>query len=430
MIKRLLIGLLGLVVLGVIGIFVLAWRSALPPIEPPAASSFPDALIAQGEVLAGAGNCASCHTQPGGQAYAGGVGLESGFGTIFSTNITPDADTGIGRWSEQAFARALHEGVARDGSQLFPAFPFDHFTKVRDEDIKALYAFFMTRQPLKAEAKQNALPFPLNVRALQAGWKLLFLHKGVYQPDPDKSEQWNRGAYLVEGLAHCAACHTPRNRLGAERTDAEYAGAMIESWLAPALTAANPAPMPWTQDELFAYLRTGATALHGSAAGAMSDVVHAGLAKVPDADVRAIAVYFADIDGSASRAASADAALAKAMAFEHRDMHDDIAAGANLYVAACASCHYNSGASPLPARPGLALNSALTGPDPSNLIHVILDGIGRDDGMPVLFMPGFAGALSDADIATLAAWLRRTRTDQPEWKDLQATVGRIRSHQG
>lgn len=430
MVKRIFVGLLIVLLVGTLGLFAIAWRPAIEPAAMPAPSSFAADLVGKGEVLAAAGNCASCHTAKGGAPYAGGLGLESGFGTIYSTNITPDPQTGIGLWSEAALARALHEGVARDGSHLFPAFPYDHFTKVRDDDVHALYAFLMTRPAVKAEARANALPFPLDIRALQAGWKLLFFKKGTYAADSSKSEEWNRGAYLAEGLGHCAACHTPRNRMGAEKSGEAYAGAMVEGWFAPALNAAPTSPVPWTQDELFGYLRSGATALHGSAAGAMSEVVHDSLAKLTDADIHAIAAYFADISGAASAEAAVEPAVVKAMALEHRaiDATDD--AGANLYAAACASCHYNVGAPPLAVRPELALNSALSAPGPSNLIHVILDGIGRRDGLPVLLMPGFSSALSDADIAQLAAYLRRTRTDQPAWSDLEATVLKIRSHGG
>jgi len=428
LVRRLLKGLLAIVVVGIVGIFVLAWRPAIDPIEPVAAAQFPADLVAKGAVLAGAGNCLTCHTAATGKPYAGGVGLDSGFGKIFSTNITPDPDTGIGRWSEVAFARAMHEGVLRDGAQMFPAFPYDHFTKVRDEDIHALYAFLMTRPAVVSAAIPNQLPFPVSVRALQAGWKLLFFSKGVYQPDASKSEEWNRGAYLAEGLAHCASCHTPRNSFGAEKSGAAYAGAAIDGWFAPALSAASKTPMPWTADELFVYLRSGATALHGSAAGAMSEVVHDSLAKLGDSDVHAIATYFADINQSTTRVASADQALEKAMTLAHRDIRDDSADGAGLYIAACASCHYNGGATPLAIRPELALNSAINGPDPANLIHIILEGISKKDGMPVVFMPGFANTFDDAEVATLAAYLRHTRSDQPEWKDLAETVAKIRKH--
>src|SRR6266446_4534877 len=172
---RIAIGFLGLCILGALGFLAFAWRSSIAPIDPPASTSFPAELIAKGEALAGAGYCATCHTAKGGATYAGGYGMPTPFGVIYSTNITPDPETGIGRWSEAAFARAMHEGVARDGSHLFPAFPFDHFTKVTDEDVKALYAYFMTRPPIRAMAQSNTVPFPLNIRLFQAGWKLLFV---------------------------------------------------------------------------------------------------------------------------------------------------------------------------------------------------------------------------------------------------------------
>lgn len=425
MLKRIFITVLVLAVVGIGGLFALAWRPSLAPIDPPAPSAFPQDLVARGEQLAGAGYCATCHTAKGGQTYAGGFGLESGFGTIYSTNITPDPETGIGRWSEAAFARAMHDGVARDGAHLFPAFPYTHFARVSDDDVKALYAYFMTRQPVKAVAPPNTLPFPLSIRALQVGWKLLFFDKGVYQAQAGKSEEWNRGAYLAEGLGHCSACHTPRNALGGERTNALYAGAPIEGWLAPALNASNPAPLPWTQDDLYAYLRRGASIHHGVAAGSMSEVIQ-GLAKLPDADVRAIAVYFADRNGSAAQVANADQALAKAMELAQRDPGVVPEHGAQVYLSACASCHYNGGTAPLPARPELALSSTVNGPDPGSFIHIVLGGIGQKDGMPGAYMPGFGKSLSDEDIAALAAYLRGSRTTQPPWNDVPAAVAGAR----
>ncbi len=346
--------------------------------------------------------------------------------SIYSTNITPDPETGIGRWSEAAFARAMHEGVARDGSHLFPAFPFDHFTKVTDEDVKALYAYFMTRPPVRATAQSNTVPFPLNIRLLQAGWKLLFVTDGRYQPDTTKSAEWNRGAYLAEGLSHCGACHTPRNLLGAEKSSQAYAGAEIDGWIAPPLTDANPAPAPWSQADLFSYLRSGSSAVHGTAAGSMSPVVHDGLAKLPDSDIEAIATYFADINRSATRAVGSQASvISKAVSTSGLGIRQEPDSDARLYVAACGSCHYNSGA-PLEVRPELALNTALTLPEPTNFIRVVLDGIGIRDGMPGVMMPGFARALSDPDIARLAAYLRRTRTELPAWTNIESQVAAIR----
>ena len=199
LLQRWLIGLVGLVIIGVLGFSVLAWHQAIAPVAPPAAASFPPELVARGEALAGGGYCATCHTAKGGPRFAGGYAMQTPFGVIYSTNITPDPETGIGTWSEAAFARAMQEGVARDGSHLFPAFPYDHFTKLSDDDVRALYAYFMTRPPVRAPARTNGLPFPLNIRALQAGWKLLFFRPGRFQPEPPKAPNgiaapiWRRG---------------------------------------------------------------------------------------------------------------------------------------------------------------------------------------------------------------------------------------------
>src|SRR5437763_12362270 len=255
--------------------------------------TFDAALIAKGADLAAIGNCATCHTAEGGKPYAGGRALSSSLGIVYSTNITPDIDAGIGKWTEAEFTRAMHEGVDRSGRELYPAFPYDHFTKVSDEDVKALYAFVMTRDPVRAQNPRNALTFPANLRASVGAWKALYFHPGRFAPDPSHNAQWNRGAYLAEGLAHCGACHTPRNALGAEKSGDPYGGGEAEQWLAPAMNEASPAPLPWTADELFNYLRNGSDPRHGIAAGPMIDVVK-NLAKVPESDVRAIAVYIAD----------------------------------------------------------------------------------------------------------------------------------------
>ena len=426
MLKRIVIGFAGVAIVGLMGFSALAWRPAIAPIDPPAAASFPTELIAKGQALAGAGYCAVCHTRQGGEPFAGGYGLRTPFGTIFSTNLTPEPETGIGRWSLEAFTRAMNEGVDRNGSHLFPAFPYDHFTKVSDDDVQALYAYLMTRPPVRAPAQANTIPFPLNVRALQEGWKILFFRSGRYQPDPSQSAEWNRGAYLAEGLSHCGGCHTPRNGLGAERVKDAYAGAVIDDWDAPALTDANPSPAPWTQSELFSYLRSGVSPLHGVSAGPMSPVVHAGLAALPDSDIRAQAIYFADIDHAAAREPVVEAAVKKALATSPLGSTQEYDPDARLYVAACIACHYNAGPIPLAARPELALNSALTLPEPSNFIRVVLDGIDVRQGGPGLVMPGYAAALTDTDIARLAAYLRRTRTDRPPWSDVEQKVAAVR----
>jgi len=428
-VKKLLIAFVALGCLGLAGFGVLAWEPAIAPVVPPAAGSFTPELVAKGEALAGGGYCAACHTAKGGERFAGGYAMATPYGVIYSTNITPDLETGIGTWSEAAFARAVREGVSRDGSHLFPVFSYDHFTKLSDDDVRALYAYFMTRAPVHAPARSNGIPFPFNIRYLQAGWKLLFFRPGRFESDATKSTEWNRGAYLALGLSHCGACHTPRNLLGAEKPGNAYGGAVIDNWVAPPLTAANPAPAPWTHEELFDYLRTGASKLHGTAAGPMFPVVR-GLGALPDSDIRALATYFADLDKATDRlpyvSGAVSLAMSSALAKEGALSDPD----ARLYIAACASCHYNATNAPLAARPDLALNSAVHLSDPSNLIQVILRGISADEGMRGVVMPAFGGALSDADVARIAAYLRRTRTSLPPWPDLAAKIAEIRGENG
>jgi mono/diheme cytochrome c family protein len=424
--KKLLIAIVALGCLGLAGFGALAWRPAIAPVTRPAAGSFAPELIARGEALAGGGYCAACHTAKGGEKFAGGYAMETPFGAIYSTNITPDPETGIGNWSETAFRRAMHEGVSRDGSHLLPVFSYDHFTKLSDDDVRALYAYFMSGAPVHAPRKPNGIPFPFNIRYLQAGWKLLFFRPGRFEPDAEKSAEWNRGAYLALGLSHCGACHTPRNLLGAEISGNAYGGAVIDNWVAPPLTAANPAPAPWTYEELYDYLRTGTSKLHGTAAGPMFPVVQ-GLGALPDSDIRAIATYFGDLDKAADRLPYVSGAVSLAMSSAVAKQGSPFDADARLYTAACASCHYNATNAPLAARPDLALNSAAHLPDPSNLIQVILQGIGSEAGTPDVVMPAFA-ALSDADITRIAAYLRRTRTSLPPWPDLAAKIAEIRRH--
>lgn len=201
--------------LGLIGFVFISWRPAIAPIERPDPAMFSPELVAAGEALAAEAHCASCHTAPGGQAFAGGYGVNTPFGVIYGNNITPDPKTGIGRWSLTAFERAMHEGVARDGSHLFPAFPYTAYTKLSDQDVKSLYAFLMTRPPVSATVPKNTVWFPLNLRLFQGGWKILFFKSERYRPDPSKSAEWNRGAYLAKAVSDCGGCHPPAMLSGA-----------------------------------------------------------------------------------------------------------------------------------------------------------------------------------------------------------------------
>ena len=377
-----------------------------------AADASDQALVRKGAGLAAIGNCASCHTAEGGRAFAGGRGLETPFGTIYSTNITPDRDTGIGRWSQADFLRAMHEGLAPGGRELYPAFPYDHFTRVTDDDVHALYAYLLTREPVHASAPRNALRFPMSLRPSIALWKLAFFRPGKYRPDPSRDAEWNRGAYLAEGLAHCGACHTPRNPLGAERRDRDLEGGEAEGWHASALAANSPAPTRWTADELYAYLRTGRDTQHGIAAGPMTDVTH-NLAEAPDDDVRAIAVYIS------SR-------MPQTPAQPPREPRAGSAEGASIFAGACAACH---GAVP-PAFSGasipLSSTTSLNAPDSRNVIHIVMEGLKPRPGERGEWMPGFAAELTDAQLVALVDYLRAQYTGRPAWRDVQAHVAAIR----
>jgi mono/diheme cytochrome c family protein len=430
-------GVLILALAGAAGFAVLAYEPAIDPVTPPERSAFEAATIARGAELAAIGNCIVCHTAPGGAVLAGGLAIATPFGTIHSTNITPDLETGIGRWSEAAFARSMRRGVDRDGRHLYPAFPYDHFTRVSDADNRALYAYLMTRQPVRAPERPNELAFPFNLRPLLAGWKLLFLREGPQADDAAQSAEWNQGAYLAEGLAHCGACHTPRNRLGAEKRDEHFAGGEAEGWYAYALNAASPAPVPWTADSLHIYLRQGWHAQHGISRGPMAPVT-TNLASVPEADVRAMAVYVAERMGAPGRdkTARAEAVLARARPSrpgaetatgDSQTLPEAPGSGSGraLYAAACAGCH--DGSRPLPyGGLNLHLSTAVNGPNPDNIINVVLQGLPPAPGERSAIMPGYDGVISDAQLAVLLAYMRAAFSDQPPWPDLPATVARQR----
>jgi mono/diheme cytochrome c family protein len=429
-----LIGVLLAVFFAGLGFFVLAWRRSIPPIARPTPGGFPADLVAKGEILSAVGHCASCHTQPGGQPFAGGYALHTPFGIIYGDNISPDPQTGIGAWSLEAFTRAMREGVARDGSHLLPAFPYYAFTKLSDDDVKALYAYLMTQPAVSNTVPANTIPLLFKIRALQEGWKILFFRSARFQANPSQSAEWNRGAYLANALSDCSGCHTPRNALGAEESKHPYAGWLIEGWIAPALTDASPSPVPWTQEELFAYLRTGVTPLHGATGSTMALTIRGALALpvVPDSDIRAIALYFSEMDHASARANDSEAATQQALATSYLGSDQGNDTDADLYASACMSCHYNRGPTPLAARPELALNSSLTLSEPTNFIQVVLSGVSNietdnnTEGAAGLVMPAYDSSLTDAEIARLAAYLRRTRTKLPPWNDLEKKVAAIR----
>jgi mono/diheme cytochrome c family protein len=445
MIRRAFIVILILAVALGAAFVALAWRSAIAPVDPPIPSTFGGAVVERGAGLAAIGGCISCHTAPGGTPYAGGLPLETPFGTIYGTNITPDPKTGIGHWSEAAFVRAMREGVRRDGRHLYPAFPYDHYTRVADDELRALYAFFMTREPVHAETPENELIFPLNVRMLIAGWKLLFFDAVAFQPDPGRSPEWNRGAYLAEGLGHCGSCHTPRNFLGAPKKRLHYAGGTVEGWHAPALDASSRTPVPWSVEALEHYLTRGVSDVHEVAAGPMTRVVES-LADAPPTEVRAIAVYIASQFGEAQdgeRGQRAEAALQRARAAAARGGDAGVqktSAGANggdqavqegrtIYEGTCRLCHVEAERA-ANASSGEALHLGLSTSvqldTPANLIRIVLQGIAPPDGERGPFMPGYAGALTERQLAALVAYLRADFSDRPAWENVDREIRRVR----
>ncbi len=419
LIRNALAALVLLLVVGAVAFGVITWQPEIATIAaPPPHSAFDHKDIEQGAALAAIGNCDVCHTAPGGAFYAGGRAIPTPFGTIYATNITPDPETGIGEWSEAAFRRALRQGVARDGHHLYPVFPYDHFVDVNDADAHALYAFLLTRMPVTAPSVPNDLPFPFSWRPFLAIWKLLYLHPARFRRDPAQSQAWNRGGYLVEGLAHCGACHTPRNAEGAELRDQKFAGGSSEGWHAPALNAASPAPVPWTADELYAYLRRGNDPEHGAPAGPMAPVVH-NLARVSDTDVHAIAAYVASMIAAApSTQPTAVMAASQAPA-----SGNDAAA---IFDGACASCHSGT---PHGVAIDFTHSTAVNAPDPRNAIRVVLGGIAPRAGEPGPLMPAFAGALTDQQIADLLNYIRSHFGHGPAWGNLVDHVRAIRTGQ-
>lgn len=422
-----------------VGFIAFSWRPSIDPVERPSPQTFDAALVKRGAALAAIGNCNVCHTREGGEMFAGGLALPTPFGTIYSTNITPDEETGIGHWSEAAFIRAMREGVDREGRHLYPAFPFDHFTKVTDDDDRALYAYLMTRKAVRYEQPKNELPFPLNVRMVLAGWKLLFFKSGEYEPDKTQTAEWNRGAYLAEGLGHCGACHSPRNSFGAEKTSQTFAGGEAEGWTAYALNAASPAPVPWTVDSLTHYLRNGWADQHGVARGPMAPVT-ANMTLAAPEDARAIATYIASFMDKRVSSDTAAQKEAGQQATSHLPpvitqtaggqtvpiAYDAKDPGAAIYATACSSCHDAGRPLPYGGLP-LRLSSAFSGPTAMNPINVVLFGLPAPEGTRGPIMPGFAGTMTDSQIAQLMTFMRSKFSDKPAWTDVEALVAHIRS---
>jgi mono/diheme cytochrome c family protein len=360
--------------------------------------------VARGAYLARAGNCAACHTDRGGAAFAGGKGIATPFGTVFASNLTPDAKTGIGTWSAAQFWRAMHNGRSADGRLLVPAFPYPNFTEITRADSDALFAWLRSQVPVAQVNRPHALRFPYNLQASLAVWRALFFSPGVYEPVVERSVQWNRGAYLVRSLGHCAACHSPRNAFGATRDSLELSGGLIplQNWYAPSLASSAEAGMAdWSSQDVAALLKTG-LAPRGAALGPMAEVVFRSTQYLSDGDIAAMTEFLKSLPQTPPHAVRVDALDANVRAH-----------GETLYKDHCAACHGANGEGG--AGPNGVVYVALAGnrkvllATPANLIHIVVNG-----GFPPTTvgdprpygMPPFGPSLKDDEIAVLASYVR------------------------
>ena len=392
---------LAVAVLGLVLIALnLRGEAKLPPSPSPFESS--QALVERGRYLARAGHCAGCHTVRGGPAYAGGLGISTPFGTIYSSNLTPHETNGIGSWSVDHFWRAMHNGRSKDGHLLYPAFPYPSFTRLTREDSDALYAYLRTLPPADQPNTAHALRFPYNTQLALAVWRALSFKPGVFEPDATKSAQWNRGAYLVEGPGHCIACHGARNSLGATQDQRGLSGGLIpgDNWYAPALNAPHEAGVAdWTPEQIVALLKDG-TSARGSVMGPMADVVWGSTQHLRTADLEAIAQYLKQLPQEAPPAAP-PGPLARDRAV--------MARGAAIYDQRCAYCHDEKGEGAPGAYPPLAGNRSVNMESAANLVQILRHGgyLPATAGNPRPYgMPPFGHVLDDQDIAAVLTYVR------------------------
>jgi mono/diheme cytochrome c family protein len=360
------------------------------------------AQINRGRYLVAAGDCMSCHLRDGGEPFAGGLGLNTPFGVIYTSNITPDRDTGIGSWSSEQFYRAMHDGKGARGEDLYPAFPYPWFRRVSREDVDAIYAYLKTVPAVNYRPPANDLPFPFNFRSMVGAWNMLYLDSHDFQSDTGQSAEWNRGAYLVTGLGHCGACHTPKNSLGADKSKQELHGGKLDNWVAPDLTSNTRVGLgEWNVDDIAEFLASGRNA-RAAAGGAMSEVITYSTSLMNDADRRAIAVYLKSQPASPAGSSAAP----------------DVGAmrrGAEIYSDVCSSCHLDNGIGQSRLFPPLGKDAMLQQEDPTGLLHLILGGtrIGVSASRPSpLGMPSFAWKLTDQQIADVSTFIRNSWGNQ------------------
>ncbi len=401
----------GLLILGILLLLALAGALALVLLRPgtlPASGPKPEPTretlqITRGEYLARAGDCVACHTAPNGPAFAGGRAMATPFGNLYVPNITPDDETGIGHWSADEFYRMLHTGVSRDGTLLYPAMPFASYTKVTRADSDAMFAYLMSVAPVSQKNRPHELRFPFNNRDLLIGWRTLYFKEGEYQPDVAKSAEWNRGAYLVQGLGHCAMCHTAINALGGSSESKAFEGGMIpnQNWYAPSLTSNREAGLGnWDIQDIADLLQVGVSH-RGTVYGPMAEVVYNSLQYLSDDDARAMAVYLKALpQRDAEAAPTSQARLVQP---------ETMVLGTRIYTAQCAVCHGAEGKGQAPAYPPLAGNQSITMASPVNSIRMVLNGgypPGTGKNPRPHGMPPFSHMLNDNEVAAVVTYIR------------------------
>ncbi|MBY0366787.1 alcohol dehydrogenase [Roseateles aquatilis] len=403
--RRALRLLLALGVLALLGVGVLMWLhpGALPEGPKGPAVSATTQIITQGEYLARAGDCVACHTEANGKAFAGGRAMPTPFGALYVPNITPDDETGIGKWTADDFYRMMHTGVSKDGTLLYPAMPFASYTKVTRTDSDAIYAYLMSVPPVKQRNRPHELKFPFNNRDLLLGWRTLYFKEGEFVPDPRQTGEWNRGAYLVQGLGHCAMCHTAINALGGSSESKAFEGGMIpnQNWYAPSLTSNREAGLGnWDIKDIVDLLQVGVSH-RGTTYGPMAEVVYNSLQYLSDEDVKAMAVYLKALPQRDSEPPpTSQARLVSPGVMEM---------GRKVYATQCAMCHGDEGKGHTPAYPPLAGNQSITMASPVNSIRMVLNGgyaPGTKKNPRPHGMPPFSHILSDEEVAAVVTYIR------------------------
>lgn len=391
----------GILTLGAVSMPV---HRAIAPSSGMSPGIFSETTLERGRHVFALGNCATCHTMDGGPAFAGARAIETPFGTVYSTNLTPDPETGLGQWSYEAFERAMRHGISRDGHNLYPAFPYTSFAKISGEDMLSLYAYLQTLEPVRQETPKARMIAPANLRSTLAVWNLLYHDTTPFQPDPTRNPVYNRGKYLVEGAGHCSACHAPRNLIGAEKP--QLTGAMIKGWYAPALSGSEAGNRGWNEDRLFSYLRHGHSEV-ATASGPMAEVA-ASLTVLPDDDIRAMAHYLAAQVETAENPRTVTPVSAP-------DLPPSRAS--RIYESACAVCHEPAIAGTVTAaQSSIAQSAALRAPVPDALFTVLDEGIKAPDALDLRDMPSFKQEFTSADRQALANYLRqRFAPDLAPW---------------